>query len=469
MKPIATTRIIALHRNKGKTIAKCLTARIAYAKNPEKTNNEELISAYECDPHTADAEFLFSKRQYRTITGRDRENDVIAYQIRQSFKHGEITPEEANQIGYELAMRFLKGKHAFLVCTHVDKDHIHSHIIFNSTTLDCTHKFRDFLGSGRAVAKLSDIICLEHGLSIIEKPKRYTHSTYDKWLGNRAKPSHREVIRRAIDEIFTKKPADFEMFIKLLTEAGYTVRKGQHLTLQHSDFKKAIRLDSLGEGYTEAELRSVLSGEKEHTPKKRRNILAPQKNDLLIDIEAKLREGKGKGYERWAKVHNLKQMAQTINYLREHGLLDYDELKKKSSELTARYHELSDRIKSAEARIKEISELRTQIINYAKTRDVYATYKKYGYSKEFLSAHESEILLHKAAKKAFDAMNLTKLPTVKCLNEEYAELVSQKKALYPEYSEVRAEMRELLIHKSNVEKILGIDDNQPEKQPEHER
>ena len=458
-----------MHQNKGKTIAQCLAERTDYAKNHEKTNNEELISAYECDPHTADTEFLFSKRQYSTITGREQKRDVIAYQIRQSFKPGEVTPEQANEIGYELAQRFLKGKHAFIVCTHVDKEHIHSHIIFNSTSLDCKHKFRDFLGSGRAVARLSDIICLEHGLSIIEHPKRYTHSTYDKWLGNNAKPSHREIIRAVVDEILAKKPADFEAFLKLLEEQGFSVKRGKYLALMYTDFKKAIRLDSLGDGYTEADLRAVLSGEKEHSPKKRKNIHTPPKNTLLIDIEAKLREGKGGGYERWAKVHNLKQMAQTVNYLREHGLLDYDELKKKSSDAAARFNVLSEQIKTAEKRMAEIAVLKTHIINYSKTRDVYTAYRKSGYSKKYLAEHESDIILHKVAKKAFDDLGLKKLPTVKGLQTEYAELLTQKKAAYGEYRTARDEMKELLIHKANVEQILGKEPENEEKKNEHER
>ena len=154
-----------MHVNKGATVAQCLSDRTDYAKNPEKTDGGAFISSYGCDPHTADAEFLFAKRQYKSITGREQKSDVIAYQVRQSFRPGEITPEDANKLGYEFASRFLKGKHAFLVCTHVDKHHIHNHIIWNSTTIDCRYKFRDFLGSGRAVAKLSDIICFEHGSS----------------------------------------------------------------------------------------------------------------------------------------------------------------------------------------------------------------------------------------------------------------------------------------------------------------
>lgn len=176
---MATTRIISMHRNSGKTVAQCLTDRTDYAKNPEKTKDGELITAYACDPKTVDAEFLLSKRQYLTLTGRTQGSDVIAYQIRQSFRPGEVTPEEANKLGYELAERFLKGKHAFIVATHCDRAHPHNHIIFNSTSLDCKRKFHDFLGSGKAVARLSDTICLEHKLSIIEHPKLGNNS-YNK-------------------------------------------------------------------------------------------------------------------------------------------------------------------------------------------------------------------------------------------------------------------------------------------------
>ena len=166
---IAATRLIALHKNKGKSVVACLKSRTDYAQNPEKTEQGELVSSYECSPLTVDEEFMLSKRQYELTTGRRQKSDVIAYQIRQSFKPGEITAEEANKVGYELAMRFTKGKYDFIVATHTDREHIHNHIIYNSTALDSTRKFRDFLLSGLAVQRLSDLICLEHQLSIIEK------------------------------------------------------------------------------------------------------------------------------------------------------------------------------------------------------------------------------------------------------------------------------------------------------------
>ncbi|MBR4959320.1 MAG: relaxase/mobilization nuclease domain-containing protein [Clostridia bacterium] len=452
---MATTRIMPMHHIKGKSILQCLRERIDYSKNIEKTAEGEYISAYECDAKTAAAEFALAKREYGILSGREQKNNVIAYQIRQSFRPGEVTPEEANRIGYELAMRFLKGKHAFIVCTHVDKKHLHNHVIFNSTTLDCKRKFKDFLGSGRAVGRLSDIICLEHGLSIIENPKRYTHSTYDKWMGDKKKPSHRELLRGAIDDVLAKQPDGFDAFLQMLNEIGYTtVRRGKNISFRHPDCKSSIRMNSLGEGYTEADIRSVLSGERKHTPKKKWDPLASQKDSLLIDIQRKMDEGKGAGYVNWAKKFNIKQMAQTVNYLREHGLMDYDVLKQTAADATGRYNRLSDEIKSAEKRMAEIAVLRTHIINYSKTRDVYAAYRKAGYSKKFLSEHESDILLHKAAKKAFDELGVTKLPTVKSLQAEYAELLAKKKAAYTEYRTAREEMKELLLHKSNIDRML---------------
>ena len=448
-----------MHKNRGKTLLSSLAARTDYAVDKDKTAEGELISSYECAPRTAAEEFVLSKQIYFQRTGREQANDVIAYQFRQSFKPGEVTAEEANKIGYEFAERFLKGRHAFIVCTHINRRHIHNHVIWNSTTLDCSRKFRNFWNSTKAVRRLSDTICMERGLSVIENPAR-KGMTYDKWLGGSAKVSNREVLRKAIDEVLTQKTQNMDEFLSLLEEKGFTVKLGKHITLKHENFKKAIRMGSLGDGYTEEDIRAVLLGKRKHVQRQRRES---NRNSLLIDIDSKLRMNKTT-----AKVRNLKQMAQTINYLREHGLLDLAELQRKTADVTVKYHELSDKIKSAEAQMKEKDEMKTQIIAYMKTREVYDGYRKSGYSRAYYTEHEREILLHRAAKKAFDEWNLRKLPTVKSLNAEYTDLVKQKKALYSEYSLVRSEMRELLIHKSNVEKILGIDENTEKKQTEHE-
>lgn len=444
-----------MHQTKGKTVAQCLSARTDYAKNPDKTNAGELVSSFGCDPKTVDAEFVLAKREYRTITGRTQARDVIAYQVRQSFKPGEITPEEANRVGYEFASRFLKQNHAFIVATHIDKAHIHNHIIWNSTNLDCTRKFRNFWGSTKAIQRLSDTICVEHGLSIIEQPKgKGVH--YGKWLGDQKAPSHREQLRAAIDVVLERKPATWEAFVRLLKDSCFEVKAGKQLSVRGASQKRFIRLDTLGDGYSQNELMAIVAGEKKHTPPKRS---IPQKQtrevDLLLDIQAKLQAGKGAGYERWAKKFNLKQMAQTLNYLTEHGLTDYWVLEEKASDASRRTDALLAKVKATESRIAEVSALRTHILNYLKTRDVYAEYRKSGYSAKFRAAHEPEILLHQAAKKAFDAQKLTKLPTVKSLNAEYAALLSQKKEGYAEYRKARAETRELLTAKANVDTLLG--------------
>ena len=305
---MATTRLIPIRGSRGQSVIRSLTERTDYVKNPEKTENGALICACGCAPQLVAAEFALSKRQYALRTGR-REPGVIAYHIRQSFKPGEITPEEANLVGRELAERFLKGRHACIVCTHTDKRHIHNHIIFNSTTLDGTAKFRDFLGSGRALGRLSDLICIEHGLSVIQNPRRYTHSTYDKWLGEKKPASHRDILRADIDAVLTEKPKDFEELLDRLRQTGWEVSAGAHVTFRKSG-QRAIRLRSLGEGYSEAELRAAIAGHTEHLPRNKR-----KRTSLVIDIEAELAEGKGAGYERWAKVFNVKQMAKTLLYL----------------------------------------------------------------------------------------------------------------------------------------------------------
>ena len=394
---------------------------------------------------------------------------MIAYHLRQSFVPGEVMPEEANRIGCELAKRFTNGNHAFIVCTHIDKHHIHNHIIWNSTSLDCTRKFRNFLGSTRAVRRLNDTLCIENGLSIVENPKRHGKS-YNKWLGDQAKPSNRELLRMAIDTALAQKPTDFDTLLKLMREAGYEVKTGKIPSLRGENQKRFIRLDTLGSGYSEAELRAVLSGEKAHQPRKKIIRSAPDKKvNLLVDIQAKLRAGKGVGYERWAKVFNLKQMAQTVNYLTEHNLLEYDALATKTASATARYNELSTQIKVAEKRLAEIAVLKTQIVNYAKTRDTYVTYRKAGYSKKFLAEHECDILLHKAAKKAFDELGVKKLPTVKSLQTEYAARLAEKKDAYTDYRKARDEMKELLTVKANVDHLLVADRREAKKGKEHEQ
>ena len=469
---MATTRIMPLHVGKGRTESRAISDIIDYVANPKKTDNGRLITGYACDSRTADAEFLLAKRQYISATGRVRgADDVIAYHVRQSFKPGEITPEEANWLGVEFAKRFTKGNHAFVVCTHIDKSHVHNHIIWSAVNMECERKFRNFWGSTRAIRRLSDTICIENGLSIVENPKPHGKS-YNKWLGDQVKPSHRELLRIAIDNALEQKPADLNELLKLLRESGCEVsRRGKSYRLKRPGWDKVARLDSLGKGYTLEDLLAVLSGQKEHTPRKNPVLQADLlKVNLLVDIQAKLQAGKGAGYARWAKVFNLKQMAQTMNYLSEHNLLEYAVLEEKAAAATAHHNELSAQIKVAEKRMAEIAVLRTHIVNYAKTREVYVAYRKAGYSKKFRQEHEEEILLHQAAKNAFDDMGVKKLPKVKELQVEYAKLLEEKKKIYAEYRHSREDMRELLTAKANVDRLLNMEaEHDTEREKDHEQ
>ena len=196
---MATTTIIPLHATKGRTALAVLADTANYMKDAKKTHGEEWVTAYECDPLTAAQEFAFARSQYAANTGRRQgKNEVVGYHLRQSFAHGECEAETANKIGYDLAMSLTKGKFAYMVCTHVDKQHIHSHILVNAVSLDCSRKFRNFKGSAFTLRKISDLLCLENGLSVIENPKP-SRGSYADWLGKKP-PTAREQLCTLIDE-----------------------------------------------------------------------------------------------------------------------------------------------------------------------------------------------------------------------------------------------------------------------------
>ncbi|MGN0315903.1 MAG: relaxase/mobilization nuclease domain-containing protein [Fusicatenibacter sp.] len=476
---MAATRLIALHMNKGKTVAQCLADRTDYSENAEKTENGKYISSFACDPKTCDEEFLLSKRQYEHITGRTQAHDVIAYQIRQSFKPGEITPEEANAVGYELAMRFTKGKHAFIVATHVDKAHIHNHVIFNSTSLDCTKKFRNFYFSGLAVARLSDLICMEHQLSVIlRKPyeERIKRTEYPQ-----RKP-YRDEIREAIDGALERKPKDFADLICMLQEEGYVYKPGKQPALLGKGQKRYIRFRSLGDEYSVESLTAVLDGTSVHKansiPKSKANAQSRQAHQkpemsFLIDIQEKMQEGKGAGYARWAKVFNLKQMAQAMMFMQEHGIQSYEELTEKAVSITERCDSLLESVKADEARLQEIAVLKTHIINYAKAKDTFAEYKKSGYSQKYFEEHREVLTLRRAAKQAFDAYKMehgkdASIPHIKDLSAEYAQVLARKKRTYSEYRKTRSEMQEWLLAQRIVQTILGKEDNQEKQEQQRQ-
>lgn len=420
---MATTRIMPIHINRGKTISQCLKARVDYFKNPDKTEHGEFVSSYACAPETADQEFALCRNQYLALTGKHQPNEVIAYHLRQSFKPGEVTPEEANQIGYELASRLLGGEHAFLVATHTDRKHIHNHIVFCSTTLDCTGKFRNRWNSSKLVAEISDDLCREHQLSVVENPQDKSVS-YDKWLGDKAPLTLRDSLRITIDTVLRMNPDGFDALMQLLEDADCLIKRGAHISIKPPNGKRYIRLDSLGAEYTEATLRNTLNGNHVHIPKIPRSEYTPIQVKRLIDIEAKLKEGKGKGYQIWAERNNLDAKAQLIIYLKENHIDSIEELEDQLHAFKSTRNELHAAVRKKQNRMKEINQQRQAIRDYRRTKEVYEQYKQSGWSAKFYQEHQQEIDAHKKAQSVYSSID-GKMPTLKELTSEYENLKSE--------------------------------------------
>ncbi len=359
---MAATRLIALHKNKGKSVATCLKSRTDYAQNPEKTKQGELVSSYECSPLTVDEEFMLSKRQYELATGRRQKSDVIAYQIRQSFKPGEITAEEANKVGYELAMRFTKGKYAFIIATHTDREHIHNHIIYNSTALDSTRKFRDFLLSGLAVQRLSDLICLEHQLSVIEiKPyrERQKRTLYPPRESNRNK------LCAVIDNILlSEKPASFEGFLQKLEQRGYEIKRESTLRSKEHGRSALSVFGHWEQDTVKMKSRRSLQ-EMPNTAHIRSSHRKSNRSTCWWTFRQSSPRAKAKAMRGGQKVQSERNV-KTLIFLQEKKIGSIKEMQERVDAATARYHELGDSIKAAETRMAEIAVLRTHIVNYAK-------------------------------------------------------------------------------------------------------
>ena len=467
--------MIVHHISKGETIARSLKDRLDYGKDPAKTQGGELISAYNCDHMTADAEFLLSKAKYKAVTGREqrRDADVLCYQIRQSFKPGEITPEEANRVGYETALRWTKGHHAFFVATHTDRHHIHNHIYYNSISLDCTRKYRDFFRSGRALRRLSDRVCIEHELSVIQNPRLPSQGPfrhYGEWLGDGRRPSQKEQLRAIMDEILSDPPADLPAFLATLEAAGVQVLHGRGgaISFRLPGFERPARWrgSTLGDGYGHEDVRVVLEGRAPARAGGGGNARPRQKRfSLVIDIQRRMAQGKGPGYERWAKVYNLKQMATALQFLQENGLTDYAELEAKTEAAVDRAQALAGELREIEEELSHTTQLMGAVVQYAKTRPVFDGYKAARYSKKYLAQHEAELADYRAAKAAInELLDGEKLPKMDALKKKRRELAEQKKALTAQYRAAQREMREIVTAKGNIDHLLDLTGGRADKE-----
>ena len=430
------------------------------------------MSSYLCDPETAHAEFMLVKGQYQAETGRTAEQGALCYQIRQAFPQGEVTPKEANRIGYETAMRWTKGKYQFFVCTHTDKGHIHNHIYYNSTAYDRSRKFRNFIGSSFALRRLSDRVCLEHALSVVERPKlhskgRFLH--YGQWQGEVRPPSQKEQIRCAIDTALSKRPADFADFLRRMEAVGFQVVHGRGGVISFRapghDRAARLRASTLGAGYGREDIQAVIDGKAPTRTAPVRRAPTPRRVNLLIDIQERMRQGKGPAYERWAKVYNLKQMAAALQYLKEHQLFEYDDLAAKTDAATERFHTLAGDIQQTEAELSRVSDLMAAVVQYAKTRPAFDGYKAAKYSRKYLAEHEAGLADYRAAKATMaELLGGEKLPKMDVLKEKRRQLAARKKALYLEYRKAQQDMRELVAVKGSVDHLRGLTDNQRNKE-----
>ena len=430
------------------------------------------MSSYLCDPETAHAEFMLVKGQYQAETGRTAEQGALCYQIRQAFPQGEVTPKEANRIGYETAMRWTKGKYQFFVCTHTDKGHIHNHIYYNSTAYDRSRKFRNFIGSSFALRRLSDRVCLEHALSVVERPKlhskgRFLH--YGQWQGEVRPPSQKEQIRCAIDTALSKRPADFADFLRRMEAVGFQVVHGRGGVISFRapghDRAARLRASTLGAGYGREDIQAVIDGKAPTRTAPVRRAPTPRRVNLLIDIQERMRQGKGPAYERWAKVYNLKQMAAALQYLKEQQLYEYDDLAAKTDAATERFHTLAGDIQQTEAELSRVSDLMAAVVQYAKTRPAFDGYKAAKYSRKYLAEHEAELADYRVAKATMaELLGGEKLPKMDVLKEKRRQLAARKKALYLEYRKAQQDMRELVAVKGSVDHLRGLTDNQRNKE-----
>lgn len=311
---------------------------------------------------------------------------------------------------------------------------------------------------------------------MVERPKlhskgKYQH--YGQWLGGERPLSYKEQIRRAIDTALAERPADLADFLRRVEAAGVQVvhGRGKAISFRAPGQKRAARwrASTLESGYGPEDVQAVIDGKaptRKPTQQERPRPI-PRRVDLIIDIQERMRQGKGPGYERWAKVYNLKQMAAALQFLLEHGLTDYDALTAQTTAAVDRFHALAGELQSTEAQLSKTADLMAAVVDYAKTRPVFDGYKAAKYSKKYLAQHEAELATYRAAKASMgDILGGAKLPKMDALKKSRRELAEKKKALYTEYREAQRQMRELVAVKGNVDHLLGLTDGRENKAQE---
>ena len=432
-----------------KAIRGTLSKAIAYILNPEKTDEKLLVSSYGCASETAAREFEWTRK----IAEQKGMNPVriIARHVIQSFEIGEVTPELAHEIGKQFADEILGGKYEYVLTTHIDKDHVHNHLIFNAVDFVDYHAYKSYKRIYYDMREVSDRLCKENGLSVIP-PSQNKGMGYKEYTEAKRGTSWKQKLKQTIDRlVITAK--DYDDFLRLMQEAGYEIKTGKYISFRAEGQERFTRSKTIGENYTEERIKERIAG---RTPRRNRRQTVPKGISLIGDIQERISLIDSKGYEYKAKLTILKEAARTLNYLTENNLLQYADLEKKVEDVHGSYDRTGKELKSVEARLREVQPLIKNISNYQRLKPVYDAFQKTKDKPGFTAKHEAELVIFEAARSTLLAMQGDeKLPSLKTLQAEQQRLLEEQQRLYDERAKLKKEVKQIETIKSNVDTFLA--------------
>ena len=426
-----------------------MSKAIAYILNPEKTDEKLLVSSYGCASETAAREFEWTRK----IAEQKGMNPVriIARHVIQSFEIGEVTPELAHEIGKQFADEILGGKYEYVLTTHIDKDHVHNHLIFNAVDFVDYHAYKSYKRIYYDMREVSDRLCKENGLSVIP-PSQNKGMDYKEYTEAKRGTSWKQKLKQTIDRlVITAK--DYDDFLRLMQEAGYEIKTGKYISFRAEGQERFTRSKTIGENYTEERIKERIAG---RTPRKSQRQTTPKGISLIGDIQERIRLIDSKGYEHKAKLTILKEAARTLNYLTDNNLLQYADLEKKVEDVHSSYDRTGKELKGVEARLREIQPLIKNISNYQRLKPVYDAFQKAKDKPGFKAKHEAELVIFEAARSTLLAMQGDeKLPSMKTLQAEQQRLLEEQQRLYDERAKLKKEVKQIETIKSNVDTFLA--------------
>ena len=432
-----------------KAIRGTLSKAIAYILNPEKTDEKLLVSSYGCASETAAREFEWTRK----IAEQKGMNPVriIARHVIQSFEIGEVTPELAHEIGKQFADEILGGKYEYVLTTHIDKDHVHNHLIFNAVDFVNYHAYKSYKRIYYDMREVSDRLCKENGLSVIP-PSQNKGMGYKEYTEAKRGTSWKQKLKQTIDRlVITAK--DYDDFLRLMQEAGYEIKTGKYISFRAEGQERFTRSKTIGENYTEERIKERVAG---RTPRRNRRQTVSKGISLIGDIQERIRLIDSKGYEHKAKLTILKEAARTLNYLTENNLLQYADLEKKVEDVHSSYDRTGKELKGVEARLREVQPLIKNISNYQRLKPVYDAFQKAKDKPGFKAKHEAELVIFEAARSTLLAMQGDeKLPSLKTLQAQQQRLLEEQQRLYDERAKLKKEVKQIETIKSNVDTFLA--------------